>query len=217
MAKYTFTEAEKDQVKQAVKDLETVSCGEIVPYFVKSSDDYAEASWYMSTVFGTLAAMIIGLLSYTWMLPFRLTPLEISLVVMGAILIGFFVPVVVPATKRLIIAKDRQAERVNQRAAEAFLVEKVYKTEEKVGILIFVSQLEHMVLVVGDEGINAKVATKDWEEVVAEIVAGVKAGQTAQGLVQAIALCKDLLLKNGFVRKATDTNELDDNLRLEGE
>ena len=41
--KYTFTESEKEQVEQAVKDLETVSCGEIVPYFVGSSDDYAEA------------------------------------------------------------------------------------------------------------------------------------------------------------------------------
>lgn len=215
MAKYIFTEAEKEEIKQAVKDLETVSCGEIVPYFVQSSDDYDEASWYMSTLLGAFVTVVIGLLSYTWMLPFHLTPMEISLVILVSIVIGFFVPIVIPSTKRLIISREKQSERVNQRAAEAFLSEKVYRTEEKVGILIFVSQLEHRVLVVGDEGINAKVAQQDWEHVVTEVVAGIRSGATAQGLIRSIALCKELLLKNGFVRKSTDINELGDDLRLE--
>lgn len=215
MANYTFTEIEKEQVRQAVKSLETVSCGEIVPYIVDSSDDYVEASWYMSTIMGSVMATMIGLFSYSWMLPFHLTPVDIAIGVMAAIIVGFFIPVVFPSSKRWLITKERQLERVNQRAAEAFLNEKVYKTAEKVGILLFVSQQERLVLVMGDEGINARVSQKDWEEVVEVILSGIKSRQAAQGLVNAIDRCRELLLRHGFVRKATDTNELSDDLRIE--
>ncbi|WP_258105481.1 TPM domain-containing protein [Marinoscillum sp. MHG1-6] len=215
MAKYTFTSGEKEQVKQAVKDLEKVSCGEIVPYFVNSSDDYSEATWYSSASLGAISTIVMGLLSYTWMLPFHLTPLEVSIVILISLIIGFLVPVVLPQSRRLIISRDKQEQRVRQRAAEAFLTEKVYQTEEKVGILIFVSQLEHQVLVIGDEGINEKVKPGDWEEVVNLIIEGIKSGQTSVGLIKAINQCKDLLLANGFVRKSTDFNELDDDLRIE--
>lgn len=213
--KYIFTEEEKQQVAQAVKDLETVSCGEIVPYFVQRSDDYAEASWYSSTILAAFVSIMIGLLSYTWMLPFRLTPFEVTLTVFVALVVGFLVPVILPKTKRWLIAGDRQALRVKQRAYEAFLNEGVFNTEERVGILIFISRLEHQVLVMGDEGINKKVLEEDWEHIVETVLDGIKKRHIGEGLVQAIDQCKDLLLKNGFTRKSTDTNELDDSLRIE--
>lgn len=130
-------------------------------------------------------------------------------------LVGFLVPVLFPQTKRWIISKERQVLRAQQRAREAFLEESVFNTAERVGILIFVSRLEHMVLVMGDEGINKKVEQADWQHVVDTIVDGIKRREIGDGLVKAIDQCKELLLKNGFVRKSTDTNELDDNLRIE--
>lgn len=213
--KYTFTEAEKQAVEQAVKDLETVSCGEIVPYFVGSSDDYAEASWYVSTLLSSFTVILIGLLSFTWQLPFRFTPMEVSIVTFCAIAIGYLFPIIFPAAKRWIVPKERQAQRVNQRALQAFLNEKVFETEERVGILIFVSRQEHMVLVIGDEGISKKVVQSDWQHIVDEIIEGVKTNKIGDGLVKAISSCKDLLLKHGFVRKSNDTNELHDGLRIE--
>lgn len=215
MAKYIFTNEEKEQVKQAVKDLETVSCGEIVPYFVNSSDEYAEASWYTATALSGFVSVLIAVLSYTWKLPFELTPLEVSLAIFSAMILGFLVPILFPQTRRLIISRDRQVERVNQRALAAFLNEKVFETEERVGILIFVSRLEHMVLVVGDEGISKKVDQSDWQHIVDDVISGIKTRTIGKGLVKAIGQCKDLLLSHGFVRKSTDTNELDDGLRIE--
>ncbi|HCX23167.1 MAG: hypothetical protein CMB80_15765 [Flammeovirgaceae bacterium] len=215
MAKYTFTETEKEQVKQAVKDLETVSCGEIVPYFVNSSDDYAEASWYTAGILGGGTSAILAVLSYTWLLPMRVTPFEISLFILGAFVVGFLIPVILPQSKRLIISRDSQAERVNQRALQAFMNEKVFETEERVGILIFVSKVEHQVMVLGDEGISKKLKPEDWQHVVDEVVKGIKSNEIAKGMVSAIALCKELLLEHGFVRKSTDYNELDDGLRIE--
>lgn len=212
--KYTFTDEEKQQIEQAVKELETVSCGEVVPYFVRSSDDYAEASWYVGALLSGFITVMIGVLSYTWLLPFRITPMELSAGIFASLVLGFLFPIVFPQAKRWIISKERQEQRVNQRALEAFLNEKVFETGERVGILIFVSRLEHMVLVLGDEGINKKVAREDWAHVVQEVVSGIKANRIGDGLVKAIGVCRELLLKHGFVRKASDTNELDDGLRI---
>ena len=122
---------------------------------------------------------------------------------------------ILPQSKRLIISRDSQAERVNQRALQAFMNEKVFETEERVGILIFVSKVEHQVMVLGDEGISKKLKPEDWQHVVDEVVKGIKSNEIAKGMVSAIALCKELLLEHGFVRKSTDYNELDDGLRIE--
>lgn len=141
--------------------------------------------------------------------------MDVALIAFAVLVIGFLFPILFPSTRRWIISKERQEQRVHLRARQAFLDEKVFETEERVGILIFVSRLEHMVLVIGDEGISKKVKHDDWQHVVDEVVAGIKARQIGDGLVKAIGLCKELLLKNGFVRKATDTNELSDGLRIE--
>ncbi|SNS44623.1 putative membrane protein [Ekhidna lutea] len=213
MKKYIFTEEEKHQVKEAVKALEKESCGEIVPFFTRKSDDYAEVSWHLSAILGISGFGIIALLSYTWMLP-ALSFLEVFIVILGLMAIGYFLPILFPILKRILVSEERAMEMISLRAKEAFINEKVYDTKERVGILIYISRLEHVVLVMGDEGINAKVDKEDWEKVVTLITDGLRQNKIGDGLVSGINHCKDLLLNNGFIRKDSDTNELSDELRI---
>lgn len=213
MKKYIFTDEEKHLVKEAVASLEKESCGEIVPFFARKSDDYSEVSWYMASLLGISGLAVIALLSYTWSLP-PLSFFEAFITVVGLMLVGYFLPVILPALKRLATSKERAMEMVSLRAKEAFLNEKVYDTEERVGILIYISRLEHIVLVLGDEGINKKLQQEDWEKVVSHITDGLKRKQIGNGLVQGIGHCKELLLAHGFVRKDSDTNELSNELRI---
>lgn len=213
MKKYIFTETEKQQIKQAVASLEKESCGEVVPFFTRKSDEYAEVSWYIASLMGIVGLAVIALLSYTWSLP-PLSFLEALITVVSLMVVGYLLPILFPILKRLIISDQHALEMVSLRAKEAFLNEKVYATEEHVGILIYISRLEHIVHVIGDEGINEKVQEDDWVKVVSLITDGLKRKQIGEGLVNGINHCKDLLLKNGFVRKDTDTNELSDELRI---
>ncbi|WP_420317367.1 TPM domain-containing protein [Ekhidna sp.] len=213
MKKYIFTNEEKHQVKEAVQALEKESCGEIVPFFARKSDDYAEVSWHLSALFGISGFGVIALLSYTWMLP-ALSFLEVFIMILGLMAIGYFLPILFPILKRILVSEERAMEMISLRAKEAFINEKVYDTKERVGILIYISRLEHVVLVMGDEGINAKVNKEDWENVVNLITDGLKKHKIGDGLVSGINQCKELLLQNGFVRKDTDTNELSDELRI---
>jgi len=213
MKKYIFTNEEKHRVKEAVESLEKESCGEIVPFFTRKSDYYDEVSWHLSSILGIGGLAIISLLSYVWLLP-SLSFLEAFIVILGLMIFGYFMPILFPILKRVFISEGRMMEMISLRAKEAFLNEKVYDTKERVGILIYVSRLEHVVLVIGDEGINERVQKEDWEKVVSLITDGLKHKKIGDGLVNGINHCKDLLLKNGFIRKDSDTNELSNELRI---
>ncbi len=107
--------------------------------------------------------------------------------------------------------------RVQQRAAEAFITEEVFDTKDRTGVLIFLSLLEHCVLVVGDSGINAKVEQAEWADVVQTVVSSVRKGKAADGLVSAIQKCGDLLRREGLKRRGDDQDELPDYLRIGGD
>ncbi|MEM6642348.1 MAG: hypothetical protein AAF616_05170 [Bacteroidota bacterium] len=213
MKKYIFTSSEKEAVKAAVRELETQSCGEIVPFFARSSDDYEEVGWQLSALCGLTGLVITAFLAFTWNLP-GLEVIEICVILIGFMTLGYLLPVVFPIIKRILTSKERMQEAVDQAAREAFLLEKVYATQEQVGILIYVSRLEHLVVVLGDEGINQKVNPEDWNQVISLVVQGLQKKKIGEGLVNGIEHCKKLLLDHGFVRKDTDHNELSDELRI---
>ena len=104
---------------------------------------------------------------------------------------------------------------VRRRAEAAFLHEEVFRTRDRTGILILVSLLERRVAVLGDAGINAAVEQKEWDSIVAGIVAGIRAGTPARALAEGIGACGHLLERRGVAVRHDDTDELRDDLRTE--
>lgn len=215
MANFKFTSAEKEKVSEAIRNLELESSGEIVPYIAKRSDDYDEAKWFSAVYFLGASLIIEVILSYLWLLPGFFTPMISSLISLGFGVVGYLIPTLFPRTRLIFISDERMMERVGEKALEVFVDEEVFNTRERTGILIFVSRLEHKVLVLGDSGINAKVEQTDWTHVVDIIINGIKTDKVIDGLSEAINACKKLLLDNGFVVRPDDTNELSDELRIE--
>lgn len=215
MAKFKFTSEEKELIKSAVAALEKESSSEIVPYFAQASDDYDEARWFGATVFLGLGLVLQATLSYLWLLPTGVSPLEIAIYLLIMGFLGFIIPTLFPATRLLFIGEGRTMERVNERAIEVFLEEEVFNTRDRTGILFYISNLERKVVVIGDSGINTQVKQQDWDHIVEIIVEGIKKKEVAQGIVKAIDACKHLLLEHGFTVRKDDTNELSDDLRVE--
>jgi putative membrane protein len=209
-----FGEQDKKLIMESVARAEAKTSGEIVPYVVDSSDAYEIAEWRASTVAGVLAFAVFALVrsfSAAWE-PFDVA--GIAIVTLGVGILGMLAAKFVPAVKRACAGGHLIDRRVEQRAAEAFIAEEVFRTEARTGILIFVSMLERRVLVVGDSGINAKVRKEDWQGVVSRVVDGIKAGQPAGGLVEAITMCGGLLEGKGVARSPKDRDELPDDLRI---
>ena len=209
-----FTEVDRKRIEAAVKQAEGQTSGEIVPYVVESSDLYEEAEWKASALLGLvvlLAFVLLHRLTEVW-LPVDL--LGATIAVVAAAVVGVLLARHVYFLKRFFAGRKLMARRVHQRAVEAFVAEEVFDTNERTGILIFLSLVEHQVLVLGDSGINAKVQQHEWEGVVRVIIDSVKKGKVVDGLVTAIQQCGQLLQRQGVERRPDDKDELPDYLRI---
>jgi len=112
-----------------------------------------------------------------------------------------------------LIAKREMTEEVERRARETFQRLRIRDTRNATGILIYVSLYEHMVHVVGDDTISAKLSQDDWEELTGIIIAGFKDGQPAEGIRNGILRGGELLARH-FSIEPGDRNELVDKLHL---
>lgn len=208
-----FSEADREKISQAVKEVEQRTSGEIVPYVVDRSDWYEVAEWRAGIICGMIPLATFGVLRGFTMLWPSFGILDVVLITMCVAMVGALAAHFLPGIERLFTGRDLMERRVRQRAEQAFLAEEVFATRERTGVLIFLSLLEHTVVVLGDSGINAKVVAGEWDGIVKMIVDATKAGKPSEGLVAAIRQCGALLEREGVTRRKDDTDELSDNLR----
>lgn len=215
-AKFEFTEENRQLIQEAVKKLESKTAGELVIYFARSSNSYIESCWKFAGLMGFCSSAILGIMSWMWMLPNNFTVLVAMIYVSCSIVVGFLIPYLFPIIRIGLISQQTVDHSVITKARDVFLEEQVFNTVDRVGILIFVSELEHRVQVLGDEGINQKINEDDWHNIVHKVTQGISSGAIVQGLVNAIKECENLLLDNGFKAKSNEgTNELSDEIRVE--
>ena len=215
MGNLTFSDSDKEKVKAAVADLELESSGELVIYFAKNSHEYRSTSWKLGGIFGVVAIVIIITLSYLWLLPPYFTPIFIASTILVIMIVGFLLGVISPKIRLSLVPEDIVDKAVITKARDIFLQEEVFNTIDRTGILIYISELEHEVVVLGDSGINSKIPGDTWTVVVDSVLSGIKSGKAADGLVEATKQCKALLLEHGFVARKDNTNELSNDLRIE--
>ncbi len=208
-----FSQSDRDRIAAAVRDAEAKTSGEIVPYIVERSDAYEDAEWRGAALGAILTFCVLTIVRHYTGLWIPLDVPSIGLATLAVAAISFLAVKYVPWLKVRFAGKHLIDHRVGQRAAEAFITEEVFLTSERTGILIFVSLLEHRVLVVGDSGIHAKVQQSDWHDVVRRVLQGIGDGHLTDGLVDAIGQCGALLAAHGVQRRADDRDELKDSLR----
>lgn len=213
--KFDFSEEDKKLVKEAVQVLEQKTAGEMVVYFARESDSYMMACWKLAGIFSVLFLALIASLSYLWLLPASVSVLSICLAGIGSVAVGFAVPYFIHSLRVSFTPEHIVSHRVLTKARDIFLQEEIFNTSDRIGILIYISELEHQVQVLGDSGINAKIKQEDWNEVLELVIQGIKKNQPAQGISSAIKKCEDLLLANDFVNVVKPDNELSDDMRIE--
>jgi putative membrane protein len=208
-----FTESDREAVRAAVREAESGTSGEIVPYVVPASDLYLSAVW-KGTALGALAGPLLALALYRlggfWGTHLHLW---ISLPAAAGGAAGYLLTAFVPPLKRWLAGGEMLEARVRQRAGAAFLSEEVFRTRERTGILLFVSLFERRVVVLGDSGINRQVEASHWEGVVATVVDGLRSGRPGAALAAGIRQCGELLARFGVALRPDDQNELPDELR----
>ena len=191
-------------IESAVRSAERATSGEIVPVIVERSDSYADlrfgAAALLAFAAGALALLLAPEQSH-W-----LVPTQLGVFIAAAWLFGQ------ASLLRRLISADVAAHRVGRAASLAFHEAGMVETRDRTGILIYVSLLEHRVVVQADRGIHARVEAGTWDSVVARVVAGISEDRAEVGLTDGIRLCGEILAERFPIRPG-DRNELPDNPR----
>ena len=96
---------------------------------------------------------------------------------------------------------------IETRTLEVFSMLKMYNTQQRNGVLIYVAVNDHAFAIYGDQGINDKVADDFWERTEKIIETHFRAGHFRKGLVEGI-LHAGQQLKRYFPVGDADTDEL---------
>ncbi len=202
-----FGEDVRARIAEAVRRAEALSRGQIVPVVVEKSDPYPEVR-YRGALLGAGIATVAVLA-----LRLPLTLAELPLLQLAAGLVGAALSLWDPVERRLA-GRRALDEAVRARAVRAFHEHGLQRTAEGTGVLVFASLFEREAVVLGDHGIHARMGD-DWQQAVAALVAGMRAGDAGKGFVDAIALCGGRLAEH-FPRDpsaAAPRNELEDQIR----
>jgi putative membrane protein len=196
-----LTQAEQDALVQCVKKAESTTSGEIVPVIATMSYDYPRAGLIGSLILGALAAVALTL-------ALGREDMWVFLVLFLALFLCFSrLFDAVPALKRPFLSKREMREEVAEAAFTAFHAHGLHDTRDKTGIILYVSVFERSVQVLADKGINDLVNPQAWEEVVAMVTDGIRAGNPGQALCAGVTRCGEMLAER-FPIKPDDTDEL---------
>lgn len=202
-----FGDAARARIAEAVRRAEALSRGQIVPVVIGKSDPYPEARWrggLLAVALVTVALLVARLPLAPWELPV----FQFVAGLAGALLASW------DPVERLLAGRRAMDEAVRARAVRAFHENGLERTEEGTGVLVFASLFEREAVVLGDHGIHAKMGD-DWNQVVAALVSGLRAGDAARGFVDAVAICGARLAEH-FPRdpgSRAARNELEDQIR----
>ena len=96
-----------------------------------------------------------------------------------------------------------------ERALEVFSQIRLWDTDERNGVLIYLLLADRDIEIVADRGVNAKVGADDWEAICRTMEASLQRGQYGEAVVAGVAAVSRVLAQH-FPRRPGDRNELPD-------
>lgn len=197
-------------ISRMVTQAEAHTSGEIVPIICKRSSAIghvpvvtflllaialltADLSWHPSLSMEALLGILVGCLVASWFISLQLARWSFW--------------------QRIMTSNLDEQQQVWIRAELEFSRNKVSQTQQKTGILIFVSVMERRAVVLADEGISKHYPPETWKELVAELSSHLKNDQWTLGFEKAIQKASKILSEK-LPAERHELNELANHLRI---
>ncbi|WP_413293188.1 TPM domain-containing protein [Bdellovibrio sp. HCB185ZH] len=177
---------EIEQISQTVHRVEENTDGEIVPVIVKSSSSVGHVPMTLTLLL--LLVLVIAELPFAdllWVTPW----VYIWPFLVVAIYYISFALAKMPFIQKVFVPERDEVDQVHQRAHLEFYLNKIHRTNQGTGILIFVSVMERKAVILADEGINGKLPPETWNQVLAKFGEQLNKGNWAAGFNEAIEAC----------------------------
>jgi putative membrane protein len=218
-----LSEADHARVSAAVEAAEARTAGEIVTVVADRSDGYSDVALAWAAVVAFTALVVLALIPdfYLGLVDAMLdnwqhewTPREVFTLAavvaiakfLGVLLLQLWRPI-----KFWLVLPPIKTARTLARAIDLFKVGAERRTHGRTGILIYLSMREHRAHIIADEAIASKVTPETWGEAMAAMLAEIKQGRCADGMIAAVERVGAVLAEH-FPRAEDDRNELPDRL-----
>jgi putative membrane protein len=215
--------ADRDRISKAITAAEAASDGEIVAVTTPLSDSYHDVAlhWALVPLFAVLAWAAWRPTALEWWYRFLFGGWQPD-PSMGELLTLLLVFAALKFTIVLLILKwmplrlaltpaATKHRRVRRRAVTIFKAAAERRTENRAGILIYLSMGEHRAEIVADEAITKVTTPETWGEAMATLLADVREGRPGEGICAAIEQIGSVLAEH-FPKTATNPNEIPDKL-----
>ncbi len=199
-----LNDTEKQHLRNAIREAESKTAGEIVTVIALASDNY----YYYPTLWAALLAILSPLLPIA--INFSFAPLgvvELQLLVFVLLLAAFRWP----PLKMYLVPRAIKDQYCARRAQEQFLVQNLHTTRARTGVLLYVSVAERHVSLLADSGIHSKVVAGTWDKIVTDFTRKLRTGQVTDGFIEAVNVTGALLATH-FPAEVINPNELPDHL-----
>lgn len=198
---------EVQKLEHQVADIESQCDVEIVPVVVRSSSEYAQTRITLALISIIIFLEAYNLLNIQWSWDGKLN--AIIFAATFAVVTFGLVPLLAKNGWVQMVLTHRfvEAEQCWKRAEVEFYSGRVSKTKKDNGILIYISMLEHRVIVRCDKSINDKIDGSLWAEVVKQIISGTRRKKMADGLSEALNTMRGLLITH-FPLRDSKENEI---------
>jgi len=201
----TISKQDSERISAAIRAVEQKTSGEIVCVLARTSSDAVALPILIAAVVALALPWL--LVALTAQPVFRVLALQILAFVALAGLLSL------PRIRVMLMPRAARRAVAHRAAMEQFISRGIARTEDRCGILIFVSLAERYARVVADDGIAAKVPQRQWQAAVDALIAHMKDGRIADGFIAAIELCGNELAAH-FPRTATSRDELPNRIYL---
>lgn len=202
-----LSEEERSRLASLIAEVERSTAGEIVLVLARRSAAYGSfrLAWAALLALGASAVVHVC---------FPEMPGSFLLAMQGPLGLLFWWGLGWPGLLRRITPRREQQLAVSDRVKQLFLERGVTETRDRSGVLIFLSELEHRVEILGDRGIHEHLGAEAWQKMVGDLVGAIGGGNAAQGLSAIIErIGRELAAK--FPPRPDDTNELPDEVALD--
>ncbi|MAC13491.1 MAG: TPM domain-containing protein [Alcanivorax sp.] len=193
----------QETLSRSIGEQEKRTDAELVTVLARQADDYR----YVTLLWAALLSLLVPVALL--FLPVWLTPFEGLLLQWGVLLVLAVLFRLKPVQFR-VVPRRLQRMRAAGLARQAFLEQGLHRTRGGTGLLIFVSEAEHYVEILADQGIARHVDDSEWQTIVDAFIARVKAGRVAEGFQECVAACGDKLATH--VPATEQKNELPNHL-----
>lgn len=218
-----LTEADHEKVSKAIAAAEATTDGEIVAVTTPLSDPYHDVGLHWAV------AMMILVLAWAAWRPDWLqwwfdqffggwrpepTLSELLTLLMVLAVLKFTAVLLILKWMPLRLALTPSAtkhRRVRRRAVAIFKAAAERRTQDRVGILIYLSTGERRAEIVADEAITKVTTPETWGEAMASLLADVRDGRPGDGICAAIQQI-GIVLSEHFPKSSGNPNEIPDKL-----